>query len=149
MVAPEIDRRPIEELLEETNYCPDLIFDTLKVIKKSEKTAWVEFTIKNIGKGPAQLYNHEEEERPFGIRAFISGSTFISKGSVTIGGHTIDEGLGEVKGILQPGETYKETVQFDIRKMTRYMPVLILSLDAFLKLRECDRTNNTAHIIFE
>ncbi|MCB0662196.1 MAG: hypothetical protein KDC24_05630 [Saprospiraceae bacterium] len=149
LVAPEIDRRPIEELLEEKNSCPDLVFDTLKVIKKTDRTAWVEFTIKNIGKGPAQLYNKGTEERPFGIRAFISGSTFISKGSVTIGGHTIDKGLGETIGILHPGEVYKETVQFDIRKMTRYMPVLILSLDAFLKLRECDRTNNTSHIIFE
>ncbi|MEZ4982996.1 MAG: hypothetical protein R2769_15710 [Saprospiraceae bacterium] len=52
--------------------------------------------------------------------------------------------------ILRPGQKHTMQVQFDIRKMTRYMPVLILSLDAFLKLRECDRTtNNTGHLIFE
>lgn len=149
LIAPEVDRRPIEELLDEKNSCPDLVFDTLVIIKQTDKTAWVEFTIKNIGKGPAVLYDLEKEDRTFGIRAYISGSTFISKGAVTIGGHAIKDGMGESKGILHPGETLVRTEQFDIRKMTRYMPVLILSLDAFLKLRECDRTNNTGYIIFE
>jgi NACalpha-BTF3-like transcription factor len=149
LVAPKVNRTPIEELLGEKNSCPDLVFDTLKLIKRTDKSVWIEFTIKNIGKGPALLYDNESEERPFGIRAFISGTTFISKGAVTIGGHTIEDGLGNPQGLIQPGERIIRTEQFDIRKMTRYMPVLILSLDAFLKLRECDRTNNTGYIILE
>jgi hypothetical protein len=147
--APEIDRQSLEEILEEKNTCPDLVFDTIVLLKRTERSAWVEFTIKNIGKGDAEIYNENNGESSFGIRAYISGSTFISKGSVTIGGIQINDGLEEKKGILKPGQKHTMQVQFDIRKMTRYMPVLILSLDAFLKLRECDRTNNTGHLIFD
>jgi len=143
--SPTFESKSLEEILKEKEECPDLIIEGMEVIKVKSNKATVKFLVKNIGKGPARIYaKGNKEDDPVGVRAYISGSDRITKGSINIGGFFMEGGLDETKGYLNANESFEMEVVLDIKKKTRYMPNIVLSLDAFLKLRECDRTNNTS-----
>ena len=103
-----------------------------------------------MGKGAAQIYNKKDKnDQPIAVRAYVSGAHKLSKGAINIGGFFIEGGLDDSDGMLLPNEKFEMEVELDISKKTRYMPALILSLDSFLKLQECDRTNNAEHLILD
>lgn len=146
--TPNFESKTLEEILEEKNKCPDLVFDTLVLLSGDGKTATLKFQISNVGKGPATIYKKgNKREENLGIRAFISGSSAVSKGAIVIGGEFLSEGLEKSEGLLFPGQSFSGFLTFDVRKKTRYMQTLVLSLDAYLILHECDRTNNTAAVL--
>ena len=148
--APVFEKKSLEEILAEKENCPDLVIESMNLIKFNNKKAVIEYTLKNVGKGPASIYDPSDKKgNAFGIRAYISGSDQITKGSFNVGGFYTERGLDKSNGMLNPNETFTETIEIDIRRKSRYMKVLIFSADAFLKLQECDRTNNTNHIILE
>lgn len=148
--APVFESKSLEEILAEKETCPDLIIESMELVKFNDKKAVVEYTLKNVGKGPAAIYDPNDKKAPaLGIRAYISGSDQITKGSLNIGGFYSERGLEKSAGMLDPNESLTETIEIDIRRKSRYMKVLIFSADAFLKLQECDRTNNTYHIVLE
>jgi hypothetical protein len=147
---PVFEERGAETILNEKSVCPDLVFDTIILVKNDGKTAVLDYRISNVGKGPAKIYSENgDDKNNLGLRAFISGSTMLSKGALVIGGDFIKSGLEQSGGILQPGRSFKGSITLDIRRKTRYLPVIILSLDAFMSLHECDRANNTKSILVE
>ena len=147
---PVFEKKSLDEIVAEKAECPDLIIESVRVVNINSKKAKVEYVLKNIGKGTAPLYdNSMKNDNPLGVRAYISGTPRLSKGAFPIDGSFITSGLGTIRGNLEPGESLRVTADLDIRRKTRYMPVLILAADAFLKLAECDRTNNTNSVILE
>jgi len=147
---PTFKQKSLDEIVAEKEACPDLIIESAKIIKQNSKKATIEYVLKNIGKGDAELYdNSDKKDNPLAVRAYISGSPELSKGSFAIDGTYITEGAGITRGILSPDQSVTVTVELDIRRKTRYMPIVILAADAFLKLAECDRTNNTNHVLIE
>lgn len=147
---PTFKKKSLDEIVAEKEACPDLIIESAKIIKHNSKKATIEYVLKNIGKGDAELYdNSDKKDDPLAVRAYISGSPELSKGSFAIDGTYITEGAGIIRGILSPDQSMTVTVELDIRRKTRYMPIVILAADAFLKLGECDRTNNTNHVLIE
>lgn len=109
--TPTFESRPIEEILKEKNACPDLVFDTIRLIRQDNKVAVLEFTISNIGKGPAQIYgNGKGLEDNLAIRAFVSGGKTLSKGAQVIGGDHIRSGLEHSEGTLVPGQSFSGTI---------------------------------------
>ncbi len=144
--SPTFESKSLDDILKEKEECPDLVIEGMEIVKVKSNKATVRFAVKNIGKGPAMIYQKEnKEDNPLGVRAYISGSDQITKGSINIGGFFMEGGLDETKGYLNANESFEMEVVLDIKKKTRYMPNIVLSLDAFLKLRECDRTNNSSH----
>ena len=124
--------------------CPDLILDNLTIIKKSSKWVTLEYTLTNIGKGPAYL--DIKGSQGIALRAFLSSSENISRGALPLGGGFVsydDEVTGKE---LFPDSSFTGTLKLDIRKMTRFTPFVILNFDPFNALDECDKTNNYGNI---
>ncbi|MDF1866351.1 MAG: hypothetical protein P1U70_16065 [Saprospiraceae bacterium] len=133
-----------KELLNSKIQCPDLIIESLQVVNQSKKWATIEYTLANIGKGPVDLVERVGNEPiKLAIRAHISGVPTLSKGALSIGGGFVGENINSKDITLYPNDRYKETVKLDIRKKTRYLKTIILSLDTHSLSYECDRTNNT------
>lgn len=127
------------------NYCPDLHIDSIRILKLTKKWVTIEYTLSNTGKGPASLSGEtDSEEDNLFVRAHLSGAKRLSRGAVAIGGHYITD-----KDVLEAGEKYIGIFRIDVRKRTRYTSVLILELDPFSAVRECDETNNQRPIILE
>jgi len=130
-------------------YCPDLQIDTFFVSKRTKKYAEISFKIVNVGKGPAPMYGESKDiEDNIAIRAYASGTENLSRGDLIIGGAYIESGLEGEAGILQPLETYAGAFRIDIKKKTRHMPYLIISIDDYQKLWECDEGNNVKNIVY-
>ena len=145
--SPTFESKSLDDILKEKEECPDLVIEELEIVKVKSKKATVRFKVRNIGLGPAKIYDMDnKDENPLGVRAYISGSDKITKGAINIGGFFMEGGLDETDGYLKTNESFGMEVVLDIKKKTRYMPLIVLSLDAFLKLRECDRTNNSKHV---
>jgi len=137
-----------EELLREKNECPDLIIEEIKVLHHSKKWIELEYTIANIGKGPATIYGGGEDKATasLAIRAHLSGVPRLSKGAIPVGRVLVKGGLEDKSGLLHPNERFVAKIKVDTRSKTRYMNILILSLETNQLNYECDRTNNTKAI---
>jgi hypothetical protein len=129
--------------------CPDILFAELKIIGQDDKWATLEYTILNQGPGIFRLSGERDSvETNLVLRAYISGVPVLSKGALPIGGQFVQELPGRPKE-LRSGQSFSGKIKLDVRKKTRYMKSLILSLDSNQFARECDRTNNTGAVILD
>ncbi len=120
------------------NFCPDLKLDTLIITRQTKKWATIEYRISNNGKGPASFKGESgKKEGNLAIKAFLNRTGKLSKGSIPIGGAFIND-----QDLLKPGEVYTGVIRLDITKKTKYSSMLIIQLDPYLVVRECDETNN-------
>lgn len=129
--------------------CPDIYFQQLRIIQQDDKWATIEYTIANKGFGVFKLFEKgAKNEEKLVVKAFISGVPTLSRGALPSGGQIVKPSSGQ-SGDLLPGDTYTGTMKVDVRKKTRYMKSLILSLDSDQFRFECDKTNNTDAVILE
>lgn len=136
--------KPKRKFLDKNN-CPDLAIDEIRIIKKSKRWLMLEYTITNHGSSPANLYGDEKGDQDnVAIRANLSGTTKLTRGSIILGGDFVTNAKN--KGMLEVGKSYKGLMKLDISDMSRYTPVLILELDIYQTVRECDETNNRKHM---
>lgn len=143
--SDEITQPDEEALRKRKEECPDIAFSRLQIVSQDDKWATLEYTLVNKGKGVFQLQSDEEIQEPLlAVRAYISGVTTFSRGALPIGGQFISEGKS-----LEPGESHTGKLRLDIRKKTRYMKSLILSLESSQFADECDKTNNTGAVILD
>ncbi|MEZ4960063.1 MAG: hypothetical protein R2830_09650 [Saprospiraceae bacterium] len=134
--------------LKKKEACPDIYFADLRILEQDEKWATVEYTVTNQGKGIFHVYGEKEgQEDNLAVRAYISGVPVLSRGAMPIGGQIIQE--DGRSGDLLPGESYTGTLKLDVRKKTRYLKSLILSLESYQFAEECDKTNNTGAVVLD
>jgi hypothetical protein len=126
----------------EKKVCPDLVLSNLNVVKKSKNWVTIEYTLENQGKGPANI-TKDKNGQGIALRAFLSSSEKISRGALPLGGGFVDY---DKNANLYPNSTFKGTIKLDIRKMTRFTPFVIINLDPFNVLQECDKTNNYGNV---
>jgi hypothetical protein len=150
--STEIAETSIEKPLEkdfqyyDPETCPDLRIETIKVVKQKKNYVIIQYTIKNVGKGPANIEgNSKGKEDNIAVKAFMTSSEKLNKGALVLGGDLI-ENRSKNAGALLPGETHTSNIRLDINTMTKFTPVIILELDTFGQVRECDETNNKNHI---
>ncbi|MEM1322592.1 MAG: hypothetical protein AAGG75_20170 [Bacteroidota bacterium] len=130
--------------------CADLKIDQIGIVKKSKNSITLSYTITNYGTGVAALFGEsDKKEDNVAIRANISGSTKLSRGAIIIGGDYLSKNKRSKKKELAPFESYQGTIKLDTRKMTRFTPNIILELDVYNSIIECDETNNRQHIVVE
>lgn len=129
--------------------CPDIYFYRLRIIEQDDKWATIEYTIANKGFGTFKLFDkNSKNQEKLVVKAFISGVPTLSRGALSAGGQIVKPTPGQT-GDLLPGDTYTGQMKVDVRKKTRYMKSLILSLDSDQFRLECDKTNNTDAVILD
>ena len=125
--------------------CPDMTFKSVKVLKKTKNYITIEYTLENIGKGPALIGNGSKNNVSIAIRAFLSSSENLTRGSLPLGGGFVTYKNGK-KEHLDVNESLTGTLKMDIKKMTRFTPFVILNFDPFNALEECNKTNNYGNV---
>lgn len=129
--------------------CPDIFFKDIAIISQNNRTATIQYTVSNKGKGAFILIHKGTTKTPsLVIRAFISGVPTLSRGAIPISDHVILDGPG-LPHQLESGKSFSGTLELDVRKKTRYLKSLILSLDSDQFHLECDKTNNTGAVVLE
>ena len=130
-----------EDYIDRT-FCADLHLDTLIVTKQSDKWATIEYHISNRGKGPAAFKGKtKKEDDDLAIKVYLNRTGNLTKGAIPIGGTFIKD-----QDLLKPGDVYIGTIKLDITKKTRFSSVLIIQVDPYLSIRECDETNNVKSV---
>jgi hypothetical protein len=128
--------------------CADLTLEDLKVLSLTKKNMELEFTIVNKGVGEAPLFGTKKgKEDNIAIQFYLSSSPRLTRGALPLEGIYLTQGLETTKGKLAAGGRYRQKVKINIEKANQFSKVLILYTDNFDVLRECDETNNEAHII--
>jgi hypothetical protein len=128
--------------------CADLALEDLKVLSLTKKNIELEFTIVNKGVGEAPLFGTKKgKEDNIAIQFYLSSSPRLTRGALPLEGIYLTQGLETTKGKLAAGGRYRQKVRINIEKANQFSKVLILYTDNFDVLRECDETNNEAHII--
>ncbi len=139
--APSLPEKGAETPVEAAA-CPDILFTEVKIIQENDKWATLQFTIKNQGDGVFYLYGKGAgKEDNLVINAYISGVTTLTRGAIPIGGQILPED-SKWANELKKGDSVTSQIKLDVRKKTRYMKSLILSLDSNQFVHECDRANN-------
>ncbi len=129
--------------------CIDLAFDSVSIIKMTEKYIEIEYSIVNKGTAPAPLFGTKRGVTDnVAIHFYFSGTPRLNRGSILAEGIYLTEGLRETKGMLMPNAVYKSRFKMSLEKKNRFYGVVILQLDAFDVLsHECDETNNVFPIV--
>ncbi len=131
------------------NGCVDLVFDTVRVIKITEKFIELEFVIRNNGNIPAPIFGttHTLEDH-VAVHFFFSGTPRLTRGAILADGIYLTEGLKNTKGLMYPQTTYIVRHKLSLKKKNQFSGVIILQLDAFdIIPNECDETNNVKAIV--
>lgn len=127
--------------------CADLVMESVKIIKQSDKSVTLEYVVANYGNGSAALFGKsKKEDDNVAIKAHLSKSRKLTRGSLPLKGAYISKGVKNKSGMLLPKERVTNTMKIDVSKMTKFTPVLILSLDGFQDVEECDEFNNVVYI---
>lgn len=143
----EKSAQPVAVFTPEDASCYDFSIDTVKVLKYGKKSVLLEYTLKNNGNAGAPMLGKTDAENDnLAIRAFISGVPKMTKGALVFGGTFVENQEKGADGKIPPGMRYKATFELDIRDKSRYMNYLILSLDPFNTVEECDERNNV-HVV--
>jgi len=126
--------------------CSDLQIDSIRVLEYKKKCYVVEYTLSNKGTAPAPLFGTKRKLTDnIILRAYFSGDRRLNRGDAEAGAAYIKKGTG----ILLPGESYTGIMEVDRRLETNYISIVLLQVDAFSTLRECDETNNVSWIILD
>ncbi len=126
------------------NSCPDLVIEGLRVLKKNKNYVTIEYTLINKGLGPANIHGKSKKgiDDNVAFKAMMSSSPKLSRGDIVVGGGFVSNLPKGNKGLLDPAESFTGSIKLEIRKMTRFTPYIILELDTYQNVRECDETNN-------
>lgn len=124
--------------------CADLRIDTARVIERSKKWILIEFSISNQGNAAAIIAGPEKgDEDNIAVKAYFSGTNKLTKGSVAAGGAFVKDNSRDRIYLLKPGETYAASFQMDISQKSKYTSNIVLYVDNYQLIRECNETNNT------
>lgn len=124
--------------------CADLVFDTVFITQYTDKKMTLDYILRNRGSQSAQLLGTSPaKEDNLAINVYFSGSLRLTRGAVLGDGTFLRQGRETLDGMLLPGQQIHGSVEVSLRDRTRFSPNLILELDPFQTVRECDKANNT------
>ena len=128
--------------------CPDLVLDTVYLIKLSKKTATFGFVVHNIGIGTAKLggENLKKSNDNLAVNVYFSGTKKLSRGAMLADGIFIGTDK-TTNGLLLPTEKFYAEIKISLENRTRFTPNVIFELDPFQTISECNKTNNTKSLL--
>ena len=131
----------------EENQCSDLVIESVSIVKKSKNNITLKYKIKNQGKQAVSIVGpSKSQDDNLALTFHMSSSEKLTRGSIPIGGTFVKNGKQIPDGKLYPGKSLTDEVKLDIQNMTRFTPIIILELDPYLSVQECNETNNINHI---
>jgi len=123
--------------------CPDLVFDTVFVSRYTDKMMTVQYVLRNQGNQPAQLLGStKSRDDNLAVNVYFSGGLRLSRGAILADGVFVREGRETLDGLLLPGQQLHGSLDISLKNRTRFSPNLIVELDPFQTVQECDRANN-------
>ncbi len=129
------------------NLCSDLVIESVSIVKKSKNSITLKYKIRNLGRVPVSITGpSKKEEDNLALIFHMSSSNKLTRGSIPLGGTYVKDGKQTQNGKLYPGKSLTNKVKLDISSMTRFTPVIILEIDPYLSVEECDETNNLNYI---
>ena len=132
---------------QEEQLCSDLIIESISVVKKSNNSVTLKYKIKNQGKTAANISGASKKpEDNLAMTFHMSSSEKLTRGAIPLGGAYVKEGRQIPDGKLYPGKSVTDEIKLDIRSMTKFTPIIIIELDPYLSVDECNETNNQNHV---
>lgn len=129
--------------------CSDLIIDSIWVMKNSKKYVVLGFSVKNQGLGKADFYaTGVANESHLALNVHFSGTKTVTRGSVPVTGIFMGYGLHDTKGYLEQGKQWVSKIKIPISGKSQYQPYIILTVDTFQKVQECNEVNNSKGILY-
>ncbi len=139
---------PSDKSIAEKIGCPDLIIDTIIVTQLKKKSAQIQFRLVNKGNATALVFDAQKAgSEPVAILAYLNGTQVLSRSALNVGGIKMKNMLKNAE--LRSRESVFLTMKLDLSDKTRFTQVLILQIDPYLQLDECDKTNNNFSIILK
>lgn len=130
--------------------CPDLIFDTAYIVEYTDKSMSFQFIVRNAGNAAARLLGASDKvEDNLGVNVYFNSSPKLTRGAIFAEGLFIQEGKETLDGVLLPGQALQGEIKISLANRTKFTPNIILELDPFQSVQDCDRTNNTRAILVE
>jgi hypothetical protein len=137
--APEPDFQPESE-----TYCPDLRFDTAYVVDQTKSTVTVRYVLRNVGGSTARLLGSTDAEGDnIAVNVYFNRATRLTRGAMLGDGTYLREGKETQTGLLFPDARLYGEITVSREHHTKMAPNIILEVDPFTSLVECDKTNNT------
>ena len=130
--------------------CPDLVIKDIEVIKENKYMIAIEYTVKNQGTGTASLHGPKNtvDDNMF-LKAYISATPKFTRSAKTIGESAVKKEMDNKDGTLPQNREFKGKMYMNIRGRTNLTPYLILTLDPYQTVRECNERNNRSYIKIE
>jgi urease beta subunit len=132
------------------NDCPDLMIKDIEIIKVNKYMIAIEYTVKNQGTGTAELHGSKSavDDNMF-LKAYLSATPKFSRSATTIGETAVRKEMGTKDGTLDRTREFKGKMYMNVRGRTNLTPYLILTLDPYQTVRECNERNNRSYIKIE
>ncbi len=151
ILVEEIENPENVELVDIQNtnekLCADLIIENVEIKRKNKRFVLVNYTIKNIGNIPISLHGEtKKEDDNIAIQSHFTRSHNLTRGSIPIGFSFIKKGNRDIKGMMIPGESITLKLKVETSKVTKFTPVLALTLNPSSVNFECNRLNNVFFI---
>ncbi len=130
--------------------CADLVFDTVLITEYTETSMRLRFVIRNAGDAPAELLGETgADEDNLAVNVYFVSGSKLTRGAILADGIFVRRGVETLDGVLPAGQTLQGELNISLKNRTQFIPNLLFELDPFLKVKDCDRTNNTRAVRVE
>jgi hypothetical protein len=138
----------VNETYDYEQSCPDLRFDTAYIVDQSKSNITIRYILRNTGGSTARLLgNTDAQEDNMAVNVYFNRATKITRGALLGGGSYLSEGKETTNGLLFPNARIFGEVTVPKERLNKFAPHIILELDPFMTLVECDKKNNTFVIL--
>jgi len=136
------EEEPEPQALEEG--CSDIQIEKIEILRKSKNSVTLGYTLINLGQAPARLNGLNKGDDNLALRAHLCSTNKLTRGAITLGGSFLK--ISEENAMLKSGATYTGELKLPLYKLTKFTPFLVLQVDPYQKITECDETNNINYI---
>ncbi|NNE30047.1 MAG: hypothetical protein HKN16_10435 [Saprospiraceae bacterium] len=141
--APTVKAPEVKTEAEADAGCSDLVLESIQVSKQTKANITLQYSIKNVG-GKEVSFGMGNDQVGLALQGHLSSSESLSRGALPLGGQYIKPNNKEE--VIQPGSSFSGEMKFPILKLTKFTPYLIMQVDPYQTVSECDETNNVNHI---
>lgn len=130
--------------------CPDLMIKDIKVIKENKFHIAIEYTVKNQGTGTAELHGQKDRkgknQSNMIMKAYLSATPKFTRSATAIGEVEVRKEMDNKDGTLPRSREFTGKMYMNVRGRTNMTPYLILTLDPYQTVRECNERNNRSYV---
>lgn len=124
--------------------CGDLLIDTAFIVQRDARSMVLRCRLRNVGSAPVRLIqDRQRQEANVALNAYFVREAKITRGAILAAGIFWQQGQDLPNGLLQPGQQTTGEIEISLRDRTRFAPNVVLEINPFQSVSECDPANNT------